>query len=168
MAIKEELKQLEKKYGLTVIHYPGFVLSIMQVFGVGRVTIDLNKYILMEKEYTDSASVKELEATFVHEKVHEQRIKDTFFGVMNWYLKYIFSKKFRFEEEAQAYAKEIIFLNPYKNKSKFETYIDYFANVMASNTYKAFWEPSGICTIEEGKAKLESIIQKILNTNITA
>jgi hypothetical protein len=92
MATQEEIKLIEKKYGLTVIYYPGFILSVMRMFGVGSVTIDLNKYMLMEKEYINSASTDQLEATFVHEKVHEKRIKDTFLGVMSWYLKYILIK----------------------------------------------------------------------------
>jgi len=165
MATKEELKQLEKKYGLTVIFYPGIVLSIMRMFGVGNVIIDLNKYLLMEESYINSANLKELEATFAHEKVHEKRIKDTLFGVLSWYFRYIFSKNFRFEEEAVAYATEIMFLNPQKSETKFKQHIEYFANLMAGATYKAFWESVGMCTIEEAKDKLRTLIVKAIKFN---
>ena len=161
MASFEILKKLEKKYRLKVLHYPDFLLKLMRTFGVENVTIDLNKFILMDTNNVNSLTEEQLEATFVHEKVHETRNKGNFPNVMSWYLRYIFSRKFRFEEEAEAYAREISFLiSQKKNKETFLQNIDYYARIMAGDTYKAFWESKGMCTFDEAKKKLLELVQE--------
>lgn len=64
-----------------------------------------------------------------HERVHILRIKEL--GVIKWYLKYLFSSKFRLEEELLAYnkTKEIY------NKYNLNFDIDYYAKILSSWLY---------------------------------
>lgn len=85
-------------------------------------------------------------ALLLHEQEHIKRQKEK--GVANWLLKYIFSPKFRFEEEILADISKIKYLK--SNKLKFD--IDKRAKQLSSWIY--LWSVS----YKEAKEKLDTII----------
>lgn len=64
-----------------------------------------------------------------HEFIHLRRISET--GAIKWYLKYLFSPRFRINEEVLAYKKQIQVLR--ENNQKVD--IDKFAEILSSFTY---------------------------------
>ena len=155
MATEKQITKLEKKYGLTVVYYPTWATRLLKLIKRDGVVIDLNKYMLIDFETAESSSVKSLEATFVHEKVHETRIPDNIFGLVLWYLNYFFSRKFRFEEEARAYYAEMVFISGGK-QPKIEL-MKAFASVMQSDVYRAFWEKEPMCTIDQAVERFKQL-----------
>ena len=161
MATKEEIKHLEKKYGIKIIYYPKWLINIMDKLGKSGATICLNKKMIMYRNYVEGASEEYLESTFVHEKVHETRIPDDILGLFWWYLKYIFSREFRFKEEAYAYATEIIFENEGNHWKHYERDISWKAQIMAGSTYKFF---GPMCDKHDAEVFLTKIVKRRKNT----
>jgi len=88
-------------------------------------------YILSPRFVIDGYMNGEIKyiALVEHEFVHLRRISET--GAIKWYLKYLFSPKFRLNEEVLAYTKQIKILR--ENDMKVD--IDDFARILSSFTY---------------------------------
>lgn len=88
-------------------------------------------YIISPKFVIDGYMNGEIKyiALIEHEFVHLRRISETV--AIKWYLKYLFSPKFRLQEEVLAYTKQIKILR--ENNIKVD--IDKFAEILSSFTY---------------------------------
>ena len=88
-------------------------------------------YILIPESL--NTKLKELDPNSIgileHEKVHLKRIEEI--GICKWYLRYIFDRKFRLNEEIIAYKKQSEVLKKYN----IDFDIDKYAKILSSQTY---------------------------------
>jgi len=90
------------------------------------------KYIFMPK------GVKECPVSMVvHESVHLKQQGDSLVGALIWWVKYYFSKKFRYSQELEAYRTQVQWFDdtqnqPYKTRWLYRKEV---AKILASNMY---------------------------------
>jgi len=100
--------------------------NILFKFGLVAVTINPTIYIKKGVEETWLPACKY--ALIEHEKVHIEQQEKT--GKM-WFIKYTFSKKFRFSQEIEAHKVEYQYLKGNTSLANKE----YFAKILSSKTY---------------------------------
>jgi len=73
----------------------------------------------------------------VHETTHCKQQKDNTKVAIKWWIKYIFSSKFRYSQELEAYQSQVKYLFRFiTDEKKQQVVIIDFANILASKTYK--------------------------------
>ena len=118
------------------------------LFKWGAVAVTLLGWVRVRESYWLTLTEPGRGAMMAHELTHLRQQQTLFFG-LDWYLKYALSKPFRFSQEAEAYATEIMWkhANDAAASSK-DALLNEAVSAMASPTY------FGMCTEPEAKAEL--------------
>lgn len=122
-----------------------FISKYWPLFWFGAAAILIKNTLYVRKKYKSVVSTDKFTILITHEKVHFEQQKC---GWLKWTFKYIFSSKFRYSQELEAYKSEIKMAITLNKKYKNSIYLDGIAKAMSSRVY--FW----MCTYEQAKKDL--------------
>jgi len=111
----------------------------------GTIAVAFGRVVYANQDFDESFKI--------HEETHLRQQKRSYFFAVIWWARYLFSKKFRFKQELEAFRRQYLFIKSTKGYDSFKALLN-LSDALASPLY------GNMVTRSQARRLLESLIEE--------